>query len=107
MELKKINESNCCKSEHWMQTENDDNVSESWRLPSGNYIVKMKKDNGLDDNDSNIKDGLPAHPGAFILSNSERFMNNIIREIDGFYINNIYYTDTDSLYIGKKLGCFR
>ena len=29
-------------------------------------------------------------------------MNNIIREIKGFYENNIYYTDTDSLYIEKK-----
>ena len=29
-------------------------------------------------------------------------MNNFIREINGFYENNIYYTDTDSLYIEKK-----
>ena len=29
-------------------------------------------------------------------------MNNFIREINGFYENNVYYTDTDSLYIEKK-----
>ena len=29
-------------------------------------------------------------------------MNNFIREIGGFYNINIYYTDTDSLYIEKK-----
>ena len=29
-------------------------------------------------------------------------MNNFIREINGFYINSIYYGDTDSLYIEKK-----
>ena len=29
-------------------------------------------------------------------------MNNFIREINGFYNNSIYYTDTDSLYIEKK-----
>ena len=29
-------------------------------------------------------------------------MNNFIREINGFYNNNIYYGDTDSLYIEKK-----
>ena len=29
-------------------------------------------------------------------------MDNFIREINGFYNNNIYYTDTDSLYIEKK-----
>ena len=40
---KDINESNCCKSEHWKQTEYDENVLEYCRLPNGNYIVKMKK----------------------------------------------------------------
>ena len=29
-------------------------------------------------------------------------MNDNIRQIDGFYINSIYYTDTDSLYVHKK-----
>ena len=29
-------------------------------------------------------------------------MNNLIREINGFYNNNIYYGDTDSFYIEKK-----
>ena len=60
----------------------------------------MKKDDGLDDD--NVKNTLPAHLGAFILSNSKRIMINFIREIDGFYTNNIYYSDADSLYIGKK-----
>ena len=29
-------------------------------------------------------------------------MNNVINQIDGFYNNNSYYTDTDSLYIHKN-----
>ena len=29
-------------------------------------------------------------------------MNNFIRVIDGFKTNNVYYQDTDSLYIEKK-----
>ena len=45
---------------------------------------------------------MPAVLGAFILSNRKRIMNNFIREINGFYNNNIYYTDCDSLYIKKK-----
>ena len=81
---KYINESYCCKSEHWMQTEYDENVSDYWKLPDGNYIVKMKKDDGLDDNDCDVKNTLPAQLGAFILSNSKRIMNNFIREINGF-----------------------
>ena len=96
-----INESYYCRSENWMQTEFDENVLDYWKLPIGNFIVKMKKDDGLDD-DCDIKNTLPAVLGAFILSNSKRIMNNFIREINGFYNNNIYYTDTDSLYIEKK-----
>ena len=98
---KDINESYHCKSETWMKTEFDENVLDYWRLPNGNYIVKMKRDDGLDD-DCDIKNTLPAVLGGFILSNSKRIMNNFIREMNGFYNNNIYYGDTDSLYIEKK-----
>ena len=98
-----INESYHCKSETWMKTEFDENVLDYWKLPNGNYIVKMKKDDGLDD-DCDIKNTLPAVLGAFILSNSKRIMNNFIREINGFYNNSIYYGDTDSLHIEKKIG---
>ena len=98
---KDINESFYCKSETWMKTEFDENVLDYWKLPNGNYIVQMKKDDGLDD-DCDIKNTLPAVLGAFILSNSKRIMNNFIREINGFYNNSIYYGDTDSLYIEKK-----
>ena len=100
-----INESYYCKSETWMKTEFNENVLDCWRLPNGNYIVKTKKDDGLDD-DCHIKNTLPAGLGAFILSNSKRIMINYIREIDGFCTNNVYYTDCDSLCIEKKiLGC--
>ena len=80
---KDFNESNYCKSETWMKTGFDEIVLEYWRLPNGNYIVKMKKDDGLDD-DCDIKNTLPAVLGAFILSNSKRIMNNFIRQINGF-----------------------
>ena len=103
---KDINESYSCKSETWMKTEFDENVLDYWKLPNGNYIVKMKKDDGLDDDDCDIKNTLPEVLGAFILSNSKRIMNNFIREINGFYNNSIYYTDCDSSYIEKKIGMF-
>ena len=79
-----------------MKTEFDENVLDYWRLPNGNYIVKMRKDDGLDD-DCDIKKTLPAHLGALISSNSKRIMNNFITETNGFHNNNIYYGDTDSL----------
>ena len=96
-----INESYYYKSETWMKTEFDENVLDCWRLPNGNYIAKMKKDVRLNDY-CDIKNTLPAVLGAFIIANSGRIMNKFIREINGLYENNIYYTDTDSLYIEKK-----
>ena len=96
-----INESYKCKSEYWMKTEFDETILGYWKLPNGIYIVKMKRDDGLDD-DCDIKNTLPAVLGAFILANSRRTMNEFIREINGFYSNNIYYTDPDSLYLEKK-----
>ena len=98
---KDIDQSYKCKSQHWMETENDENVLYYWKLPKGNYIVKFKKDDGLE-GDNDVKNTLPSHLVAFILSNSKRIMNNFIREINGFYNNSIYYGDTDSLYIEKK-----
>ena len=44
---------------------------------------------------------MPLHLGAFVLSNSKRIMNNFIYDINGFYTNDLYYTDTATLYIGK------
>ena len=49
-----IDQSYNCKSQHWMETEYVDNVLDFWRLPNGNYIVKLKKDDGLD-GDSDMK----------------------------------------------------
>ena len=45
---------------------------------------------------------MPLHLGAFVLSNSKRFMNNFIHANDGFYRNDVYYTDTDPLYNETK-----
>ena len=96
-----IDQSYKCKSQHWMETEYDENVLDYWNLPNGNYIVKLKKDDGLEE-DNDIKNTLPCHLGAFILSNSKRNMNEFIIEINGFYNNSIYYGDTDSFYMEKK-----
>ena len=98
---KDIDQSYKCKSQHWMETEYDEKVLDYWKLPNENYIVKFKKDDGLE-GDNDVKNTLPSHLGAFILSNSKRIMNNFIREINGFYNNSIYYGDTDSLYIERK-----
>ena len=43
---KDVDQSYKCKSEHWMQTEYDENVLDYWKLPNGNYFVKLKRDEG-------------------------------------------------------------
>ena len=62
---KDVNNSYCCNSEKRMKAECDENGSDYWNIQNGNYIVKMKKDDGLD-NDCDIKNTLPGHLEAFI-----------------------------------------
>ena len=45
---------------------------------------------------------MPLQMGAFILSNIKRSMNIFIHAINGFYTNDVYYTDIDSLFIENK-----
>ena len=61
----------------------------------------MIDDKGLEDKMRKMNT-MPLHLGAFVLSNSKRIMNNFIHAIGGFYTNDVYYTDTDSLYIENK-----
>ena len=100
---KDINEEYKCVTENWMRENFDDRVKEWFPLKNGNLIVKLEDDEGVDDYDkAKSINTMPSHFGSFILSHSKRLMNNVIKQIDGFYNNNIYYTDTDSLYIHKK-----
>ena len=98
---KDIEEKFACKSEMWMRTEYDERVKDYWKISNINYIVKMIDDKGLEDEIKKINT-MPLHLGAFVLSNSKRIMNNFIHAIKGFYTNDVYYTDTDSLYIENK-----
>ena len=98
---KDIEEKFACKSEAWMMDNYDDRVKDYWKISGINYIVKMIDDAGLEDEVKKLNT-MPLHLGAFVLSNSKRIMNNFIHAIDGFYTNDVYYTDTDSLYIENK-----
>ena len=84
-----------------METEYDERVLDYQENFYGIYIVKKEDDEGLEDkvNEANT---LPLQLAVFILSNSKRIMKNFIHAIDGFYSNDVYCTDTDSLYIENK-----
>ena len=81
----------------------DDRVKEWFPLKNSNLIVKLEDDEIVDDYDkAKSINTLPSQFGSNILSHSKRLMNDVFREIDGIYSNNIYYGDTDSGYIHKK-----
>ena len=98
---KDIEEKFACKSEAWMMTEYNELVKDYWKITGINYIVKKNDDAGFEDEVKKLNTML-LHLGAFVLSNSKRVMNNFIHAINGFFTNDVYYTDTDSLYIENK-----
>ena len=98
---KDIEEKVACKSEGWMMAEYEERVIDYWKISGVNYNVKMVDDKGLEDEIKKLNT-MPLHFGAFVLSNSKRFMNNFIHAIDGFYTHDVFYTDTYSFYIENK-----
>ena len=97
-----IEESYSCKSENWMLTEYDEGALDYQKINYGNYFVKMKDDAGLEDDVKKVNT-MPLHLGAFVLSKCiTRIMINFIHSDNGVYTNDVYYTDTDSLYIENK-----
>ena len=85
---KDIEESYQCKSEIWMMTENDGRVLDYQKIKYGNYIVKLKDDEGLEDQVEKVNT-MPLYLGAFVLSNSKRIMNNFVHAINGFCTNDV------------------
>ena len=98
---KDIEESYQCKSETWMMTEYGEKVLDYQKINYGNSMVKMKDDEGPQDEVKKVNT-MPLHLGAFVLSNCKRIISNFIHAINGFYSSDVYYTDTDSLYIENK-----
>ena len=82
-------------------TEYDERVLDNQKINYGIYIEKNKVDPGLDDEDKKVNT-MPLHLGSFLLSNKKRNMINFLHAIDGFSPNDLYYEDTDSMYIWNK-----
>ena len=89
------------KSEAWLLTEDDERVVDNWKILGVKDIVKLVDDKRLEDENEKLNT-MPLHLGAFVLSISKRILINFIHAINGFYTNDVYYTDTDSLYIKNK-----
>ena len=81
--------------------EYDERVLDYQKINHGICIVKLKDNEGLEDEVKKVNT-LPLQLAVFILSNSQRIMNNFIHAFNGFYTDDVYYTDCDSLYIENK-----
>ena len=98
---KDIEEKIACISEYWMMIEYDERVNDYWKKTHCNCIGKMIAVGGLEDEVKKLNT-MRLHLGAFIISIIKRIMNNFIHAIDGFHTNDLYYEDTDSMYIENK-----
>ena len=81
----------------------DDRVKDRFLWKNGILLVKLDYDEGVEDYDraKSVKT-MSSHFRSYFLSHSKRLKNDAIEQIGGFYNINIYYTDTDYLYIHKK-----
>ena len=98
---KDIKESFACKSEHTMMSEYDEKVLDYGKISHGTYIIKVIDHKELEVDVKKLNT-MPLHLGSFVLPNSKRIINNFIDAFKGFYTNDFYYGDTDSLYIENK-----
>ena len=71
-------------------------VKDYWKTGYENYMVKLVGDAGLEGENKKLNT-MPRDLATFVLSNSNRKMNYFIHTTNGFYTNDVYYTDTDSL----------
>ena len=69
-------------------TDYDERVLVYQKNKYGNYIDKMKDDEGLED-EVKKQNTLPLQLAVFILSNSKRIINNFTHAIDRFYTNDV------------------
>ena len=95
---KDIEEKYACKSECWMSSEYNERVEDNWKISHGNYIFEIVDNLGLEHEVEKLNTML-LHVGAFVLSISRPIMNGFLHANNGFYKNNSYYNDTDSLCI--------
>ena len=88
---KDINEEYNSVTENWMRENFDDRVKKWFPLKNGNLIVKLEDVEGVDDYDKATSvSTTPSHFGSYISSHSKRLMNDVIRQIGGFYNNSFY-----------------
>ena len=96
---KDVEEKFACNSDAWMMSDYDERVKDYWRISGINYIVKIIDDAGLEDEVNKMN---TMRLRSFCFIKQQKILKNFIHAINGFYTNDVYYTDADSLYIENK-----
>ncbi|ESO98096.1 hypothetical protein LOTGIDRAFT_174352 [Lottia gigantea] len=90
-------------NEATLQANFDSRVKTYEKINDTQYIVETEiEEKEITTEDSKSTRLTPSHLGSFVLSHSKKIMNNFIHVINRFYKPEIYYTDTDSLYISSN-----
>ncbi|ESP04491.1 hypothetical protein LOTGIDRAFT_170735 [Lottia gigantea] len=90
-------------NEATLQANFDSRVKTYEKINDTQYVVETEiEEKEITTEDSKSTRLTPSHLGSFVLSHSKKIMNNFIHVINGFYKPEIYYTDTDSLYISSN-----
>ncbi|ESO82642.1 hypothetical protein LOTGIDRAFT_155656 [Lottia gigantea] len=99
--IKDITTSRHLWSEATLKANYDSHVKSYEKVNDSQYIVEINEEEKefIPPKSTRLT---PSHLGSFVLSHSKKIMNNFIRVIDGSYKPEIYYTDTDSLYISSS-----
>ena len=61
-------------------------------------IMLLNRDQTPDMIEREVEKSMPSQRGIYVLTHSRRFMKKFVKEKDGFYSNEVYYQDADSLY---------
>ncbi|ESO82848.1 hypothetical protein LOTGIDRAFT_155884 [Lottia gigantea] len=99
---KDISSSKHLWSEVTLKANFDSHVKHYEKINDTQYIVDIEEEEKEIEAPKSTTRLTPSHLGSFVLSHSKKIMNNFIHVIDGFYQPEIYYTDTDSLYISSS-----
>ena len=85
----------------WMMIEYDERVLHYQTINYGFYIVKLKDDEGLEDEVKKVNT-FPLELAVFILSNSKRKVNNFYMLLKDFF-QIMFFTPTPTLYTMKTI----
>ena len=76
--------------ERRIETEYDDKIEEYHKLQKGGFFVKCKNDEGIDEDQTSIKNRMRSQSEAFTLGNSKHKLNHSALLLDEIETNSLF-----------------